>query len=209
MSLHALPIHPHTGLPALALGKRGPIWPVLGGAEEGTDGNGEKDTTGSAGDTDTGFPAGTPVADMTAEQQVAYWKDKARKHEERNRGYSDYDALKQKASEFDKLTEAQKSDLEKAQAEAEKFRTEAQQLQGQMLRTTVAATKGLPADMAARLVGNTQQELEADADNLLALIKPVTKPDQDQGSRGKGSTKVSESSGRDLYKQRHPAKTTT
>ncbi len=29
------------------------------------------------------FPANTPVKEMTAEQQVAYWKASARKHEDR------------------------------------------------------------------------------------------------------------------------------
>lgn len=29
-----------------------------------------------------GFPAGTPLAEMTSEQQAAYWKSKARKHEQ-------------------------------------------------------------------------------------------------------------------------------
>jgi len=32
---------------------------------------------------DLGFPANTPVKEMTPEQQAAYWKDKARKHEKR------------------------------------------------------------------------------------------------------------------------------
>ncbi len=36
---------------------------------------------------DLGFPAGTPVKDMTPEQQAAYWQDKARKHEDRVKAY--------------------------------------------------------------------------------------------------------------------------
>src|SRR3546814_1652596 len=35
------------------------------------------------------FPADTPVKDMTAEQQAAYWQDKARKHEDRVKKYGD------------------------------------------------------------------------------------------------------------------------
>lgn len=41
-----LPIHPTTGLTALGIGKRGPIWPVLGGNGEGDGGTGEGDNKG-------------------------------------------------------------------------------------------------------------------------------------------------------------------
>lgn len=33
--------------------------------------------------TDSGFPANTPIDQMTADQQTAYWKHQARKHEDR------------------------------------------------------------------------------------------------------------------------------
>lgn len=36
MSGEYLPIHPITGLRAIGIGKRGPIWPVLGGSEDDT-----------------------------------------------------------------------------------------------------------------------------------------------------------------------------
>jgi len=39
------------------------------------------------------------------------------------------------------------------------------------LRTQVAYEKGLPPEMVNRLVGETQEELEADAENLLEIIK--------------------------------------
>ncbi|MGH8876782.1 MAG: hypothetical protein ACRD0P_05470 [Stackebrandtia sp.] len=159
-------------------------------------------------ESDKGFPEKTPVTEMTPEQQVAYWKDKARKHESRASAQSDYEALKQKANEFDKLTEAQKSDLERLQSDADKYKSEAEKLQSQVLKRDVADAKGLPKGWASRLVGDTQAELEADADNLLADLKPATKPDPDQGARGKGKPQPTVSSGRDLYAQRKH-KTTT
>ncbi|WP_280481632.1 hypothetical protein [Nocardia cyriacigeorgica] len=89
-----LPIHPITGLRALGMSKRGPIWPVLGGSGEAPPDNGgaggdagTANNTPEAGDSGKGFPEGTPVADMTAEQQVAYWKFHARKHEGREAAY--------------------------------------------------------------------------------------------------------------------------
>ncbi|WP_053352711.1 hypothetical protein [Leucobacter musarum] len=41
---------------------------------------------------DLGFPANTPVKDMTPEQQAAYWKDRSRKHEKRAKP-EDFDDL--------------------------------------------------------------------------------------------------------------------
>ncbi|HWO65355.1 MAG TPA: hypothetical protein VNO31_35505 [Umezawaea sp.] len=38
-----LPIHPTTGLRALAIGRRGPVWPVLGGSGEGDGNTGDVD----------------------------------------------------------------------------------------------------------------------------------------------------------------------
>lgn len=45
------------------------------------------DNEGPEGASGTGFPADTPVKDMTAEQQVAYWKHQSRKHESRATAY--------------------------------------------------------------------------------------------------------------------------
>lgn len=39
--------------------------------------------------TDPGFPANTPVVQMTEGQQAAYWKHYARQHEDRNKAFGD------------------------------------------------------------------------------------------------------------------------
>lgn len=75
-----LPTHPVTGLRALGMSKRGPIWPVLGGSEDAPTDVPPTDT-GSEAAAPHGFPADTPLAEMTQEQQTAYWKHHARKHE--------------------------------------------------------------------------------------------------------------------------------
>ena len=58
-----------------------------------------------------GFPGGVAVADMPAEQQAAYWKHKARKHEDTAKARGDYDAVK---AERDRLLQAGMTDAEKA-----------------------------------------------------------------------------------------------
>lgn len=74
-----LPTHPVTGLRALGMSKRGPIWPVLGGSEDASDTS--PVDTGSESPAPQGFPTETPLAEMTDAQQAAYWKHHARKHE--------------------------------------------------------------------------------------------------------------------------------
>lgn len=84
--------------------------------------------------------------------------------------YADYDDLKAKASEYDKAAEAQKTEqqrlaeqLQAAQSEAERYRTES-------LRLKVATDKGVPAALIPRLQGASEEELAADADELLKVL---------------------------------------
>lgn len=77
-----------------------------------------------------GFPADTPLAEMTADQRENYWKFHSRKHEDTVRDlrtrYADYDALAAKAAEADRLRQQVETETEKALREAtEKARQEA------------------------------------------------------------------------------------
>jgi hypothetical protein len=45
--------------------------------------------------------------------------------------------------------------------------------EAKLLRLTIATEKGLPANLAARLQGATEDELRADADELLKLVGPA------------------------------------
>lgn len=48
-----LPVHPATGLRAIGIGRRGPIWPVLGGApDDDADGDDDQDDADGDGDDD-------------------------------------------------------------------------------------------------------------------------------------------------------------
>jgi hypothetical protein len=86
--------------------------------------------------------------------------------------FADYDDIKTKAAEFDKAQDAAKTELQKAAERAEKAESERDTLRTASLRAEVALAKGLTASQAKRLVGSTKEELEADADELLADLGP-------------------------------------
>lgn len=75
----------------------------------------------------------------------------------------------------------EQSDTEKLAAELEQFKAEAAAERLGRLRLEVATSKGLTPQQAARLQGSTAEELEADAEALIALFP--TKPEQ-SGPRG-------------------------
>ncbi len=80
--------------------------------------------------------------------------------------------LKPLAEKAKELEDAQKSESEKlteAKTSAEKKALEAGQ---EAMRLRVALKKGLTETQAKRLVGETEEELEADADGLLESFKP-------------------------------------
>jgi hypothetical protein len=94
--------------------------------------------------------------------------------------------LEPKAKKLDELTEAEKSEVQKALDRAAAAEKRATDLEAAQLRTTVATAKKLPASLAARLQGTTKEELEADADALLADLKGTgaEKPPAGDGDGG-------------------------
>ncbi len=83
------------------------------------------------------------------------------------------EALRLKVKEFE---DADKSELEKAAAKAAEAEARAQEAEAKALRLEVAAAKGLTPSQAKRLIGGTREELEADADEILADFAPAKKP---------------------------------
>lgn len=122
-----------------------------------------------SGDTSTTTPEGgsttTPAApvDKTFTQADVdrIVADRLRRERER---FADYDDLKQRAQAAD----ASKSDLEKLAARVEAAEKKAADMEAKALRAEVAQAKGLTPAQARRLQGSTKEELEADADDLLA-----------------------------------------
>lgn len=101
-----------------------PIYPIQGGSEGAPEGGNDQGGQGGQGGPGTGsgkepgpdgFPLDTPVAEMAPEQQVAYWKHKARKHENTAKSREDYDAIK---AERDRLRQQSMTESEKAVEEA-------------------------------------------------------------------------------------------
>lgn len=67
-----------------------------------------------------------------------------------------------------------RTDVEKAVARAEKAETALSKSTAEKLRADVAIEQKLTASQAKRLVGNTREELEADAIEMLADLKATT-----------------------------------
>ena len=89
-----------------------------------------------------------------------------------------------------KATGDGKTDMERLTERLSQHETELASERSARYRAEVAASKGLTAQQAARLQGATREELDADADALLALFPAAPAgprnpaPDPSQGSRG-------------------------
>lgn len=93
--------------------------------------------------------------------------------------YGDLNTLQERARKLDEFEAAQMSEadklrkqIEEIQAQAAAKEREAQEATLAMLRLEVGQTKGLTPTLAKRLSGTTREELEADADVVLAELKP-------------------------------------
>lgn len=102
-----------------------------------------------------------------------------------------YADVEEKAKKFDELQEANKSDLEKVTGERDTFKTNAEKAASENLRLRVAIDKQLPSELVDRLRGSTKEELEADADQLLQLVKPTSPTSFDGGKGREGDTPTS------------------
>lgn len=100
--------------------------------------------------------------------------------------YAGYDDYKAKAAKYDEATEAAKTEQEKLAERAQRAEAERDEANSRALRLEVAAEKGLTRKQAARLQGQTKEELLADADELLADFAPA-KPDNASGIKATGA----------------------
>jgi hypothetical protein len=107
---------------------------------------------------------------------VEYWKSMARKNER---------LAKQRAAEL----EESKASLTSTANDIAAAKAAVESAKGEALRLRVALAAGLPPALAERLRGNTQEELEADAESLKGLVRtPVGTPDAKTGT-GTANTK--------------------
>lgn len=84
--------------------------------------------------------------------------------------FSDYDDLKAKASQFDQLADAQKSETQKALERAEAAERAIQEIRTENLRLSVIAKHQIPEELQELIVGSTEEELEARATKVKSLI---------------------------------------
>lgn len=114
-----------------------------------------------------------------------------------------------KAQKYDDQIEADKSDLQKAIDRAEAAEKSASLSDQKRLRSEIARAKGLPASMGARLSGATKEDMEADADVILADLDQgyVSKKGGSQSATGAGvagqTPSYEEMSPADLIKLAH------
>lgn len=175
-----------------------------------------------------------PVEQMTPEQQAAYWRARARQHEDRSRELHAWrEANEPKVSDYDRLIEASKSEhdraIEAARAEAAK-EGRTQLVPHLVAAEFLAAAKGAltreqVADLLAPLdktyfldpVGNVDtakvSEYVAKAAPTAAAAAPpqgapAQWPDTGQGRRGAANTSASVQAGRDLYQRMKNPQTT-
>lgn len=117
------------------------------------------------------FPEGTPVAEMTAEQQVAYWRDKARKHETAWKSrLGDYtpEQVRAAMAENEQLRQSVMSDSEKALDQA--------RMEGELIgaeRYQRAAIRGYVEAAYARSGGAASDESRSALDGLIDVIDPA------------------------------------
>jgi len=143
---------------------------------------------------DAQAPTNDQEGGSTETDEATDWKAKAREWEKRaKQNMARISELEPKAKQFETLEAASKTDLERAQAQAEALQQELATTQRQALIASVALDKGLPANLARRLQGDTREDLEADADELLAQFGTTSTtrapaPDRSQGSSAKGSS---------------------
>lgn len=133
----------------------------------GSSGAGGQQSGGDAGS--NGYPADTPIAEMTPAEQAAYWKAQSRKHESRVKALGtpeEIRAWKDASAELDKLRKANMGDQERAVAEAREQAAAdtARKFAGQLVA----------AEFRAATAGRVQAEELTDVLDSLDLTKFLT-----------------------------------
>jgi hypothetical protein len=165
MSDNTLPIHPLTGMQAIGFTRKGPIWPVLGGSEDGGHPNG-----GAGGENEPGENGGAGNGEektlTQAEVDKIISKTRAEERRKASEKYSDYDDLK-KAADGKQTAEQQIADLQQkfAQSEANALRL---RVAGRFGISTAPGEDGGPSDADLFLTGTDEDTLTAQAQRLAA-----------------------------------------
>lgn len=102
--------------------------------------------------------------------EATQWRQRAQRYKRQ------LDEARPALQRLTELENASKSELERANEAARTALARAEQAELRALRMEVAARKGLTDAQARRLQGSTEEELEADADELRAAFAPKEPP---------------------------------
>lgn len=102
---------------------------------------------------------------------------------ERQRARDEKKRADELAAKLREIEDRDKSETQRAQAAAAEAAKRAEAAESRLVRLEVAADKGLTPGQAKRLVGTTREELEADADEILAEFSPRESGDDDRRPR--------------------------
>ncbi len=119
-------------------------------------------------------PEDDPKLGTAGEKALEAFKERARRAEASEK------ALAAKVKKFE---DRDKTDQERTSEELSSIRSDLADATAKNRRLKVALDKKLPAELIDRLKGDTLEELEADAETLLGLVKPASVTDFDQGGR--------------------------
>ncbi len=142
--------------------------------------------SGEGGATDEG--GGDTAGSATGEGDVAKYKAIAKQLEKKLNATpkpEQVEEWKKAAAELQEIRDGQRTDSEKATARAEAAEKELAELKPKFERLEVAYAKGLPPNLAKRLTGSTREEMEADADELLAEFGDAIKSDREKADAEK------------------------
>lgn len=185
------------------------------GDEDGGDGQGG-DSGGTTTQTeDRGFPANTPVADMKPEEQTAYWRHQARKHENAYKGL-DLDALKAKAAAHDaaeaaKLTPSEQAIQQAKEAGKAEAAVEANRKTATAILKVSLQSRGKSAESVEAILGATNPDsfvvngdVDADkvaayADQFITGTTGVTATGMGQGNQSNRTKSTGVAAGRDMF----------
>lgn len=207
MMFENLPIHPATGLRAIGIGKRGPIWPVMGAAED------PQGDPAPQGDPNPEPKPDEPKPDEPKpDELLGDGGKKALDAERAGRKAAEQlvKGLQEQlaAAKKDGLPEWQQqiNDL-KAQIDSEREARETAEKTAETERVAALRArlgKDLPDPIAALLTGTTEDEIKAQVDALTPHVAgggPKPNPQQGNPSQGRGGTL---SAGRERYAATQP-----
>ncbi len=111
----------------------------------------------------------TPVT--TQAEFDARVKDRLAREREK---FADYSDVKKKAEQLDKIEEANRSELEKANARADAAEKRASDLEPEVLRWKAIAEHQIPKDYQDFVTGKSEEDLAATVEKVKALIPDPT-----------------------------------